>query len=161
MTMIEENYRQVADFSQNGVEGIRRTGVRVLEMRERYVRMMMPIEGNTNHVGIMYAGSLFALGEVIGGALFGASFDYRKYFPIAKELSIRYRRPALTDVTLEAAVSAADRDAIARELEDRGKADIALDLELRDAGGEVVAVVHGVWQARKIPEGFAVPWAKA
>jgi acyl-coenzyme A thioesterase PaaI-like protein len=161
MTMIEEKYRHVADFSQNGVEAIRRTGVRVLEMRERYVKMMMPIGGNTNHIGMMYAGSLFALGEVIGGALFGAAFDYMKFFPIAKELSIRYRRPALTDVTLVAEVSAEAVRDIVKELEAKDKAEIVLDLELKDAGGEVVALVHGVWQARKIPEGFAVPWAKA
>ncbi len=159
--MIEEKYKHVADFSQNGVEAIRRTGVQVLEMRERYVKMMMPIDRNTNHIGMMYAGSLFALGEVIGGALFGATLDYMKYFPIAKEISIRYRRPALTDVTLVAEVSAETVDGIAKEMEEKGKADIVLDLELRDAGGEVVALVHGVWQGRKIPEGFAVPWAKA
>lgn len=158
--MIEEKYRHVADFSQNGVEAIRRTGVQVVEMRERFVRMRMPIDRNTNHIGMMYAGSLFSLGEVIGGALFGASLDYRKYFPIAKELGIRYRRPALTDVTLEAGVSAEAVRALERELEEKGKAEIVLDLELKDAGEEVVALVHGVWQARKIPEGFAVPWAK-
>jgi len=25
----------------------------------------------------------------------------------------------------------------------------------------VVAIVHGVWQGRKIPDGFEVPWGKA
>ncbi len=161
MNMIEEKYRQVADFSCNGIEAIKRTGIRVVEMRDRYVKTLMPIQGNVNHVGIMYAGALFALGEMMGGALFGAAFDYMKYLPVAKEVSIRYRRPALTDVTLVAEISEEDAARITAELEEKGKADVSLDLELKDAQGEVVAIVHGVWQGRKIPDGFEVPWGKA
>ncbi|NPU85252.1 MAG: DUF4442 domain-containing protein [Syntrophaceae bacterium] len=159
--MIEEKYKNVADFSCNGIEAIKRTGVRVVEMRDRYVKMLMPIQGNVNHVGIMYAGALFGLGEVIGGALFGAAFDYMKYVPIAKEVSIRYRRPALTDVTLVAEISEEDVARIDAELREKDKADIPLDLELKDAQEEVVAIVHGTWQARRIPDGFVIPWAKA
>jgi len=125
------------------------------------VKMMMPLEGNVNHIGMMYAGALFALGEVIGGALFGAAFDYMRFVPIAKDVSIRYRRPAVTDITLVAELTEEEVSRITAEMEANGKADITLDLELKDAGQETVAVVRGTWQGRKLPEGFVVPWAKA
>jgi hypothetical protein len=39
---------------------------------------------------------------------------------------------------------------IHKELEEKGKADFNLDLELIDANGEVVALLKGTWQGRKI-----------
>lgn len=153
--MVEDKLKFVADYTENGIEGIKRTGVKVLEMRERYVKMMMPLAGNLNHVGIMYAGSLFALGEAIGGALFGASFDYTKYYPLAKEITIRFRRPAITDVTLIAEITAETVKKINQELDEKEKADMVLDLELKDTTDEVVALMHGIWPVRKLTNNLA------
>ena len=47
---------------------------------------------------------------------------------------------------------------VLRALEEKGKADFTLELELKDLNGIVVAQVRGTWQARRIPEGFPVPW---
>ena len=156
--MIEEKYKAVAGYVESGVEGIRRTGLRVLEMRDRHVKLLMPLEGNINHVGIMYAGSLFTIGECMGGAIYGTAFDYRRFFPIVKEITIRFRRPASTDVTLELEMGGEEADRIQKEAEEKGKADFALDLDLKDASGETVSSVHGVWQIRRIPEGMKNPF---
>ena len=72
--MIEEKYQLVADFAVSAVEGIKRTGMKVLALRDRYAKIMMPFEGNISHVGTMYAGSLFVLGEFSGGIIHGVSF---------------------------------------------------------------------------------------
>lgn len=156
--MIDEKFSKVVAYNENGIEGIRRTGVKVLEMHDRYVKLMMPLEGNVNHVNIMYAGSLFSLGEMSGGVMFFAAFDYMNYHLIAKEVNIRFRRPAVTDVTVIAEISEEAVRNITEEMTKKGKADIMLDLELKDAKQEFVALVHGVWQGRKNPEGFVVPW---
>lgn len=158
--MIEAKYRVAARYVETGVEGIRRTGLRVLEMRDRYVKTCMPLEGNVNHVGIMYAGSLFTIGECMGGAIYGAALDTRRFFPIVKELAIRFRRPAVTDVTLECEMAEEEAERIQKEAEEKGKADYTLDLEIRDANGEAVSIVRGVWQIRKIPEGMESPFPK-
>ena len=65
--MIEEKYKVAAGYVESGVEGIKRTGIKVLAMRDGYVKTLMPLEENVNHVGIMYAGSLFTIGECMGG----------------------------------------------------------------------------------------------
>jgi len=148
--MIEEKYKALAGYVESGIEGIRRTGLKVTSLRDRYVKLLMPLQGNINHVGIMYAGSLFTIGEVMGGAIFGASFDMGRYYPLVKEVQIRFRRPALTDITLEAELSEERVAQIRKDLEEKGKADFTLDLDLIDTQGEAVSLVQGVWQGRKM-----------
>ena len=155
--MIEEKYAKIADFCVNGIPAIKRTGIRMLEMRERYAKLLMPMEGNSNHVGIMYAGSIFSLGEITGGVIAGCSVDFTKYVPIVKDVSIRYRRPALTDVTVEVSMTAEDVKKIVAEAEEKGKADFPLSLEIKDMNNEVVSLVSGTWQIRKWPEGVEIP----
>ena len=38
----------------------------------------LPLEPNKNHFNSMYAGSLFSLGDALGGLLFMAVFDQKK-----------------------------------------------------------------------------------
>ena len=156
--MIEEKYKVVAEYIETGVEGIKRTGIKAAALRDRYVKLLMPLAGNVNHVGTMYAGSLFTIGECMGGAIYGVAFDTQRFVPIVKEVTIRFRRPAVTDVTLELEMGADEVDRIQQEAEEKGKADFTLDLELKDTNGEVVSIVHGIWQIRKIPEGIASPF---
>ena len=149
--MIEEKYRGAAELLVGAVEPIKKTGLRVVALRDRYAKLLMPLEGNVNHVGMMYAGSLFTLGEIAGGAIHMVSFDMTRLFPIVKEVKIRFRRPALTDVTMEVELSAEAASRIQTEALEKGKADYELNLELEDAGGEVVSIVSGTWQVRAIP----------
>ena len=156
--MIEEKYKVTAKYVETGVEGIQRTGIKVLAMKDRYVKTLMPLEGNVNHVGIMYAGSLFTIGECMGGAIYGVAFDITRFYPIVKEVTIKFRRPVVTDVTLELEMSQQEAEAIQQEAEEKGKADFTLDLELKDTNGEMVCAVSGIWQIRKIPEGMESPF---
>ena len=150
--MIDEKYTGTDELLVDAVEGIKRTGIRVLSLRDRYAKMLMPLEGNGNHVGMMYAGSLFTLGEIAGGVIHLVSFDVTRLVPVVKEVQIRFRRPAITDVTMEVELSAEEASRIQTEALERGKADYRLNLELEDASGEVVSIVSGTWQVRTIPE---------
>jgi acyl-coenzyme A thioesterase PaaI-like protein len=155
--MIDEKYGGAAELLVNAVGAIKRTGIGVVALRDRYAKLLMPIEGNVNHVGMMYAGSLFTLGEIAGGAVHMVSFDVTRIFPIVKEVKIRFRRPAMTDVTMEVELSAEEASRIQTEALEKGKADYELKLELEDASGEVVSIVGGTWQVRTIPEGMRLP----
>jgi len=157
--VIDEKYTGADKLLVNAVEGIKRTGIQVVALRDRYAKMLMPLEGNVNHVGMMYAGSLFTLGEISGGAIHVVSFDMTKLYPLVKEINIRFRRPAMTDVTVEVELSAEQASRIQAEALEKGKADYAFDLDLEDASGEAVAIVHGTWQLRTMAErmGASVP----
>jgi thioesterase domain-containing protein len=123
-------------------------GVRAVEVRSGYAAAEVPIEGNGNHFGVMYAGALFTVAEVLGGAIGVASFDNSKYFPLVKDVQIRFRRPAKTVVRSVATLDEATIAATAQEAEANGKADFELDAELTDAEGTVVATTHGLYQLR-------------
>ncbi len=151
--MIEEKYKVAAEYVETGVEGIKRTGIKVLAMKDGYVKTLMPLEGNVNHVGIMYAGSLFTIGECMGGAIYGVAFDVKRFYPIVKEVTIKFRRPVVTDVTLELEMSEKEAEGIQQEAEEKGKADYTLDLELKDTNGETVCAVNGIWQSRPVQPG--------
>jgi thioesterase domain-containing protein len=147
--MIEEKYKTLSAYLESAIGIVKQMGLKVLSMKDRYVKLQMPIKENINHVGTMYAGSLFTLGEIMGGAIFITSFDMKKYYPIVKDVQIRYRRPATTDITVELAMSEDQVKQITKELDEKGKADFPLELQLVDANGEVVSIVQGTWQGRK------------
>jgi len=128
----------------------RRCGVKVLELGRGYCKMLMPYDLNINHVGTMYAGALFTLAELPGGVVYMTSFDTRKFYPIVKDMSIRFRRPAKTDITVEVRLGEDEIARIEAETEANGKCDFSWDVELKDASGEVVALTHNVYQLRKI-----------
>ena len=124
------------------------TGVVVEHAERGFVRLRMPFEPNVNHVGMMYAGALFTLAEVPGGTIFLTSFDGTKYYPIVKDLQIRFRRPAMSDITVEVRISEDEIARIGAEAEANGKADYAWECELRDTSREVVAISQNTYQMR-------------
>ncbi|MCK5886269.1 MAG: DUF4442 domain-containing protein, partial [Alcanivorax sp.] len=73
-----------------------------------------------------------------------------RFYPIVKDMAIRFRRPATTDVTVEITVSEEEIARIESTIEEAGKCDFEWDVELKDANGEVVALSHHVYQMRKI-----------
>jgi len=62
---------------------------------------------------------------------------------------------------LEYELPGKEAERIQAEAETKGKADYDLDLEIKDAQDQVVALVHGLWQIRKFPEGMANPFQKS
>lgn len=130
------------------------TGLRVLELDRGRATVRMPLDVNANHVGTFYAGSLFVLAEVAGAALCSGSFDSKRVFPLVKEMRIRYRRPATSDVTATVALSDSEIAGLLEQISRAGKADHAWQCELTDDGGRVVAVVDCVFQLR-VREGDA------
>jgi len=90
------------------------------------------------------------MGEFAGGILHIVPFDYMKFFPIVKEVNIRFRRPALTDVVMEVNICEEEAETLLNEAQEKGKADFSRNLALIDVSGETVAEVKCVWQIGQI-----------
>lgn len=142
-----ETFRQ---YLETGIEFVRRTGVRVLELAPGSVKMCMPLAGNENHIGTIYAGALFTLAELPGGALFLSSFDVNRFYPIVKEMTIRYHKAARTDVFVTQTLSPEEIKRITEEAEKKGKSDFKLFCQVADAKGTVVADSTGLYQIRTV-----------
>lgn len=135
---------------EQGIKFVANCGLRVVELRRGYVKCSVPFEGNGNHIGTMYAGALFTVAEIPGGALFLSSFDMTKYYPIVKALDMKFLKPAKSDVSVEITLDDARIAAISAEADAKGKAEFTLDGEIKTADGTVVAASHGVYQIRRI-----------
>lgn len=142
------DFETVRRLSTGAVPFAERAGVDLVEFERGRVKMKIPFQGNQNHIGIMYAGALFTVAEIPGGALFMSAFDMSKCYPILADLSIKFVKPATTDVHVEARLSEEDIARVNAELESLGKSNYVLDLELRDTSGTVVATTHATYQAR-------------
>jgi acyl-coenzyme A thioesterase PaaI-like protein len=140
----------VKELVETKIAFVERMGLKVLELAPGYVKLMAPLRGNENHVGGIYAGALFTVAEIPGGALFLTTFDLSRYYPIVKEMNIQFRRPAGTDVTIELSIPEDERRRIESDLEKNGKADLVLHGEIKDLSGMVVAVSKGTYQFRTI-----------
>lgn len=126
-------------------------GVEAVELRRGFAASSVPIEGNANHFGAMYAGILFSAAEVLGGFLAASTFDSSKYFPLVKDLQIAFKRPATTDVRAEASLDDATIEKATADAESTGKAEFVIDAVVTDTNGVVVATTHGIYQLRKLP----------
>lgn len=127
---------------------IARTGFEVVALRPGYCRARMPLEPNVNHIGTMYAGALYTLAEVPGGALSLATFDPTSFYPVVRDMHIRFRAPAHTDVEVEVSLSPDEVERIRAEAEEHGRADWSWECQLTDADGTVVTTTENHYQLR-------------
>ncbi|MBL0712844.1 MAG: YiiD C-terminal domain-containing protein [Desulfosarcina sp.] len=141
---------QLKAFIEKPFAFVERVGLKAHRMEPRRIKLGLPLKGNENHLGIMYAGALFTVAELPGGALYLTTFDVEKFYPVLKEMNIRFRRPATSDVTVEAALSQTEVARITTEAETRGKSEFILKTVIKDTEGTAVAETEGVYQLRAI-----------
>ena len=125
-------------------------GLKVVEARPGFAATTVPAEGNGNHFGVIYAGVLFTVAEILGGIIPLITFDTTKYFPLVKNLDIQFVAMAKSDVRAQASL---DDETIARveaEAAERGKADFTLEAVVTDADGQTVATTRGLYQLRAL-----------
>jgi acyl-coenzyme A thioesterase PaaI-like protein len=135
---------------ETSLKFLKRAGLKVLDIRPHYVKLSLPLKDNENHLGIMYAGALFTIAEVPGGALCFSTFDASIFFPVAKEVNIKFLAPAKTDVVIEISMDPLESARIEKEASETGKSEFIIDGEIMDLSGKIVAVSRGVYQLRKI-----------
>lgn len=124
------------------------SGLKVLEASRGYAKCLMPLDGNQNHVNIMYAGALCTLAEFPVGILYVHTFDVKRFFPIVKSIQVKFIRPAVTDIVVDVSLNDEQIKDITQRAAEHGKADFELNTELKATDGTVVAVGHVVYQLR-------------
>ncbi len=127
---------------------VKRTRVKVEELESGRVVCRMPLRGNVNHIGCMYAGALFTLAEFPGGPLMLATYGISRFVPIVTALDMEFVRVAKTDISIELSIPKEDIARIEEETLNKGKAEFELHGELRDAHGDLVARSRAVYQMR-------------
>jgi thioesterase domain-containing protein len=124
-------------------------GVRVVDVAPGRVATEVPLEGNQNHIGTMYAGVLFSVAEVLGGVIATATFDGTRFYPLVKGVDIRYLKPARTAVRAATTMDEETIGRVLREAEELGKSDYVLEVTVTDEEGTAVARTRGDYQLRR------------
>lgn len=146
---ISDEYKGLVGYLEKVIKIIEKMGMRILEFKKGFVKILLPKEPNVNHIGTVYAGSLFSLADYAGGVFFFASFDHKNYYPILKEVTITFRKPATTDITVEAVMDPEQIESLQKTAYETGKAAWVMDLELKDQQGDICCLVRGNFQMRK------------
>lgn len=148
--MMSLSFDQMKNFVEKPFAFVERIGLKALVLERGRVRLAVPLEGNVNHIGSMYAGALFTLAEIPGGALFLTSFDTSRFYPVIKEMTIRFIKPVTTDATVEIILDEAAISKIQADADAFGKAEYILEGQIRDADGRLMARSRGVYQLRSL-----------
>lgn len=125
-------------------------GVRFTDVGPGYAVAEVPFDGNGNHFGTMYAGVLFTVGEVLGGALSMATFDMSTYVPLVKSMTIDFLKPARSKVRASTSLDEATIEQLKATADAHGKAEFPLVAELHDEDGVLVGRTTGNYQIRLV-----------
>lgn len=129
-----------AGFKHSPIEYVNMAGVEPEVMEERHVRLALPAQAiHMNHVGTMYAGSMFILAEIAGAQLFMCTYG-NDYVPILKSVEMAYMKPAAGDVHIDISIDEATAEEKIAPVAERGKGDYFLDVPLTDDAGNQVAL---------------------
>jgi acyl-coenzyme A thioesterase PaaI-like protein len=110
----------------------------------------VPVEGNGNHFGVIYAGVQFTLAEILGGIIALSTFDPAKYFPLVKNVDIKFVSMARSELRAEAELDEETITRVEAEAARQGKADFTLEAIVADADGQTVASTRGLYQLRAL-----------
>lgn len=127
-------------FENSPVKWLGLSGMYLENIEERYVKLVMPLgDLHLNHVGIAYAGSMFAIMELGGALLFQSTYGLDKYVPILKKVEIHYLRPTDKDLVVELRLSEEEAREKIKLIEENGKGDYFLEVLLKDMEGKELA----------------------
>ena len=127
---------------------VSRNGFKVLEVAPGYVKALVPLQGNQNHMKTLYAGAMFLLAEVPGGVI--AWFDFgQRYTPILRDMKMEFIAMCKSDLTVEFRLAAEDIERLKREVDENGKTHFELLGSLCDDSGKLVAKSTARYQLRK------------
>ncbi len=144
MSKIEEAIKSIDTLKHMGLE--------ILESNDNRVRLRMPKDGNTNHLGGVYAGAIFTFAEFPFGMMYIAKLGMTEMVPVVGEMTIRYLAPATGDLFIDVVVSEDEWVQIAEETREKGKLKLVREIEVKDADGKVNSVIKATYFSLLLPK---------
>lgn len=116
-----------------------RTGMKRLAERRGHSKLLMPLEGNANHVDVMYLGAFCILAEAAAAGPGISILDTARFYPIIKNIAVDFHRMAASDVTGEFTLSEDELEGLLADLDRKGSAGYTAEVPMHDAAGVLVA----------------------
>jgi acyl-coenzyme A thioesterase PaaI-like protein len=101
----------------------------------------------TNHLGTVHAGAMLALAEASSGEYLLREFGTLPYpvLPVVRRVEAKFRKPARGAIHSRVSVAPADRDAFVHTLAERGRALLAIHVDVHDDQGVHVLATTVEW----------------
>ena len=116
------------------------SGIQVAALEERHICTQMPLgDVHVNHVGTAYAISMVLLMEVTGASLLQATYGFKKFVPIIKNIKIDYKKPTSHTLVCDLSMTKEESEARIAPILERGRGNYPLHIELKDDQGVSVA----------------------
>ncbi len=133
------DYSTLKPMIEKTIPWVAESGLSAEVLEERHVVLRLPKDRHLNHVGSVYAGSLFMLMDSAGAALFACTYPLGKYIPINKGMDIRFLNMGITDILCELALSEKQALEMLRPIDEKGKGEWVLEVDCRDTEGTLIA----------------------
>jgi acyl-coenzyme A thioesterase PaaI-like protein len=136
------------NLAERGIAFVARSGLRVIHLEPGKATCEMPLEGNQNHMGTLYAGAQFTLADITGGALLLATFGEQEGFPLLKAMDMTFMAPAQSSLHLTLQLTTETITGMRQMLMQKNKADVELEGVLTDRSGTACSSMRGLFQYR-------------
>ncbi len=136
----------------NSVDTLQHMGLEILESNDNRLHIRMPKEGNTNHLGGVYAGAIFTFAEFPFGMMYVAKIGLSEMVPVVGEMTIRYLAPANGDLFVDIQVSDEEWDQIVEGTREKGKLKLERSIEVKDADGNVNSIIKATYFSLMLPK---------
>lgn len=133
------DYSVLKPMLEETIPWVKDSGLTAEVLEHRHIVLRLPKDRHLNHVGIVYAGSLFMLMEIAGAALFGCTYSIGKYIPINKEMEIKFLKMGTTDILCDLTISEEKAADMIRPIDEKGKGEWLLEMDCKDTEGNVIA----------------------
>jgi acyl-coenzyme A thioesterase PaaI-like protein len=124
----------------------RRLGLEAADAESGWLVSLPASPDYLNHLGTVHAGALLSVAEA-GSAVFLSRHlgDATGFVPVVRRLESKFRKPARGRVSARAAVEPGATERWATELRSKGRALIAVPVEVVDEAGVVAVVAVVEW----------------
>jgi len=133
------DYSKLKPMIEETIPWVKDSGLSAEVLEPRHVVLRLPKDRHLNHVGIVYAGSLFMLMEIAGAALFACTYPYGQYIPINKGMEIKFLNMGVTDILCELSITEKEAKEMLRPIDEKGKGEWVLEMDCRDTEGTIIA----------------------
>ena len=113
---------------------------------------LAPILDVENHIGTIHASAQFALAETQSGLFLQEEFSdiEGEVLPLLRSSTVKYKSPATTKLKAVATVSDEVKSKFKEQFLKKGRATIAIEVELRDSEDVVTMVGEFVWFVQRV-----------
>jgi uncharacterized protein (TIGR00369 family) len=142
---------------ENNCPFAQRTHMRFREIEEGEGTLTLVMEddpANLNAFGLVHAGAMCGLAETVGGMALMRYVDPTETIVLNTVLNIRFTHPPRGELTCMARVTQEEADILIGEVEEKGRADKAMDLKILDSSGTMVAHAQATFRLLPTPDEY-------